>query len=297
MIEIEWIAAPVIGGLIGLITNGIALKMLFRPFHPVKIGKWTLPFTPGLIPKEQGRIAKAIGKVVGDELLDTETLQQALASESLHQSLNRKIDNVIEELGHETRSVGEILEEKGVRGTTDLAAAYVGEHLPCYVTDKLMEHGVGETLLDRAMEEVIGNLSPMLAVMAGSAIASSRAGILEKMNELIEEQCPEIIRGYLDQEVQSWMDKPMKEVGVFLWDKKEIIKGKIWEAYLQILEKKSAGFLKKLDVSTIVEERINQFDMQELENMIMEIARKELRALVWIGGLLGMVIGFVNVLF
>lgn len=43
--------------------------------------------------------------------------------------------------------------------------------------------------------------------------------------------------------------------------------------------------------------KINEFDMAELEKMIMEIAKKELNALVWLGGLLGMLMGFVNLLF
>lgn len=30
--DLQVIAAPVIGGIIGLITNGLAIKMLFRPY-------------------------------------------------------------------------------------------------------------------------------------------------------------------------------------------------------------------------------------------------------------------------
>ena len=55
---LHYIATPLVGGFIGLITNGIAIKMLFRPHYPVKIGNIKLPFTPGLIPKEKPRIAK-----------------------------------------------------------------------------------------------------------------------------------------------------------------------------------------------------------------------------------------------
>ncbi len=51
--DLQMIAAPVIGGIIGLITNGLAIKMLFRPHKEIYIGKFRLPFTPGLIPKEK----------------------------------------------------------------------------------------------------------------------------------------------------------------------------------------------------------------------------------------------------
>ncbi|HAP78980.1 MAG TPA: DUF445 domain-containing protein, partial [Ruminococcus sp.] len=31
------------GGIIGYFTNLLAVKMLFRPLKPIKIGNWTLP--------------------------------------------------------------------------------------------------------------------------------------------------------------------------------------------------------------------------------------------------------------
>ena len=37
---------PLIGSAIGYVTNWIAVKMLFRPLKPIKIGNFVLPFTP-----------------------------------------------------------------------------------------------------------------------------------------------------------------------------------------------------------------------------------------------------------
>lgn len=297
MSNIQIIAAPLVGGLIGLITNGIAIKMLFRPFHPVKIGKLTLPFTPGLIPKEKPRIAKAIGKVIGDELLNTDTLQKALASDSLHQALDKKVDSVIEKLGHEEGTVHDLLERKGFVQTVDNAAAYVSAGASDYITGQIIERNMGDTVLDFAVEEVIANLNPMVAMVAEPAIRKAQPQIAERLNEVIAKECPDIIKNYIDGEYSSWMDKPMKEAGVVLWQKKELIKTKIWDAYVTILEKRSGRFIERLDVASIVEDRINEFDVAYLEQLIMEISRKELNALVWMGGLLGMLIGFANLLF
>ena len=57
---LELISGPLIGGIIGYSTNYIAVKMLFRPLKPVKIGNYTLPFTPGIIPKRKDKLAEAI---------------------------------------------------------------------------------------------------------------------------------------------------------------------------------------------------------------------------------------------
>ena len=134
-------------------------------------------------------------------------------------------------------------------------------------------------------------------MVAEPAIRKSQETIAQRIDEVIGEQCPEIIKGYIDDEYRKWMDKPIKEAAIWLWQKKDMFKEKIWNLYLEILEKKSGRFIERLDVSGIVEDKINEFDIKELEALIMEISRKELNALVWIGGLLGAVIGFVNLLF
>ncbi|HON89423.1 MAG TPA: DUF445 family protein [Spirochaetales bacterium] len=59
----------VVGGVIGYITNWLAIKMLFRPYKPIKIFGWRLPFTPGVIPKERYRLSESIGSVITSDLL------------------------------------------------------------------------------------------------------------------------------------------------------------------------------------------------------------------------------------
>lgn len=74
-----------IGGLIGGFTNFLAIRMLFRPYRTLYIGKWQLPFTPGLIPKRQGELASQIGKLVVSHLVTPESLQKKLSEEKFKQ--------------------------------------------------------------------------------------------------------------------------------------------------------------------------------------------------------------------
>ena len=62
---LHYLSGPAIGAVIGYFTNYIAVKMLFRPLKEVKIGRFTLPFTPGMIPKRKDALACAVGKAVG----------------------------------------------------------------------------------------------------------------------------------------------------------------------------------------------------------------------------------------
>ena len=60
----KYIATPLIGAVIGYVTNWIAVKMLFRPRKEIRVFGKRLPFTPGVIPRGQGRLARAVGNAL-----------------------------------------------------------------------------------------------------------------------------------------------------------------------------------------------------------------------------------------
>ena len=66
---------PIVGGIIGYFTNDIAIRMLFRPYRPIFIGQYQLPFTPGVIPRNQGKLAKRISDSIMGTLLTPDELQ------------------------------------------------------------------------------------------------------------------------------------------------------------------------------------------------------------------------------
>lgn len=72
-----WIyfAPPIVGAVIGYFTNDLAIKMLFRPYRPLYLGRRQLPFTPGLIPSNQGRLAKRVADTIMGSLLTPSELQ------------------------------------------------------------------------------------------------------------------------------------------------------------------------------------------------------------------------------
>lgn len=66
---------PLAGGVIGYFTNDLAIKMLFRPYQPIYLAGRKLPFTPGLIPSNQGRLAKRIADTIMGSLLTPAEIQ------------------------------------------------------------------------------------------------------------------------------------------------------------------------------------------------------------------------------
>ncbi len=74
--------APGVGAFIGYFTNYLAIKMLFRPYRKYTLWKFSIPFTPGLIPKKREKLIEVIAKVVKEELFTKEIVLNRL--EKLH---------------------------------------------------------------------------------------------------------------------------------------------------------------------------------------------------------------------
>jgi uncharacterized membrane protein YheB (UPF0754 family) len=68
---LQLFAIPVIGALIGYITNVFAIKMLFRPQQPIRLIFFELQ---GLLPKRQREIASSIGELIEERLLSLDDL-------------------------------------------------------------------------------------------------------------------------------------------------------------------------------------------------------------------------------
>ena len=67
---------PIAGGIIGYFTNDLAIQMLFRPYRPIYWWGRKLPFTPGLIPSNQDRLARRISDAIMGSLLTPEELKK-----------------------------------------------------------------------------------------------------------------------------------------------------------------------------------------------------------------------------
>ncbi len=86
-----------IGAFIGAMTNFIAIRMLFRPFEAKYIGKWRVPFTPGLIPKRRDELAKKIGEVIVEHLLTGDMIQRKLEDAALQKEVIKTAQQLFEE--------------------------------------------------------------------------------------------------------------------------------------------------------------------------------------------------------
>jgi len=82
----------------GYVGAWLAVRMLFRPRKPVKFLGLTV-FPQGMVPRHRERLAQAIGKAVGEELVSQETIVEELfGKEFLRKKIQAVVDSYTEDL-------------------------------------------------------------------------------------------------------------------------------------------------------------------------------------------------------
>lgn len=190
---LKFILIPLIGAFIGWITNLIAVKMLFRPYQPIKFLGWQVQ---GLIPKRQGEIARVVGQVVQDQLVNTDEIMAIL-----------KNPEMISEL-----------EQRASQAVQFKVMAKVPKFLPM----------------------------------------SMRAALAEVIKEAIEKEMPELL-----DEMLGGLEHNLRD---------------------------------RLDLAGIVEKKINEMNLLELEELVLTIASDELKHIEYLGAILGLLIGVIQAL-
>lgn len=74
-----------IGGIIGWITNVLAIKMLFRPIYPIHIPVLNYK-VQGLLPKRREEIAVSVGLTIEEELIDIEQILSKISNDENRES-------------------------------------------------------------------------------------------------------------------------------------------------------------------------------------------------------------------
>ncbi|WP_157407041.1 DUF445 domain-containing protein [Bacillus cereus] len=122
-----------LGAIIGGYTNHLAIKMLFRPHRPIYIGKFQVPFTPGLIPKRRDELAVQLGKMVVEHLLTPEGIGKKLTNEEFQKGLIHWAKVEVDKVITNEQSLRHMLEKWNVAHVEDEAIRKI-EHV---ITEKI----------------------------------------------------------------------------------------------------------------------------------------------------------------
>lgn len=291
--NLSFLIPPLLGAVIGYVTNDIAIRMLFRPLKPIYIGKWRMPFTPGMIPKEQGRIAKAVAQTISRDLLDEAALRNALLSEGMLSRVDGMAEQVAQKVLQAENSPQELLchfagEEK-VTETLD----GIKQNAAQFICQRLYQANVAATLTDLIADKV----RRKMPFLPGSMIAPVQEQITAWLNEMLLRDCPKILYDVIDREADNWLQKPMGELAAPYEEKLNALIPLMREWYAKLIDAALPKILSAIDIEAIVEQKINSFSAAEMEKLLRTLMKRELSAIIWLGSLLGFLMGWINLIF
>lgn len=365
-----WISIAVmaiVGAFIGGLTNSIAIRMLFRPFNTLYIGKYRVPFTPGLIPKRRNQLAVQLGETVTNHLLTAEGVQAKINDSSFRSEMTELVQGEVKRFLKSDITVSELLKKDfGVDDVQNRILTTMEKWLADRMK-KMLEESNGKEMKDvlpekfvSAGEEKLPEVVDWLLNKGVSYLESSEGkkslasgidaflmdkGMLVNMVSMFfgnvsiaEKVQPELIKfmkhdntratllQLLQQEYRGFMEKRLDEA-LGLLDMPEITEGLAKEIaarlpieeYLNTPVNSLAGMiegwivddltpkavaagldlfvarldvlLEKMHLAKIVEEQVETFSLERLEEIIISIAKSELKMITWLGALLGGIIG------
>ena len=170
----------VFGAMAGGLTNSIAIWMLFHPYDTPRLGKRELKMLQGAIPKNQARLAVAIGRTVGTRLLTPEDLSETFSDESVRAAFDEQLSGFTDALLNTERgSLRDLIPER-MHDQTNEILQEVAEFGLARLREYLDSDRFAETLTDRA-EEIVQSIAD--EPVAGILTPARETAISEAVEE------------------------------------------------------------------------------------------------------------------
>jgi len=300
MIALSYIFTPLIAATIGYVTNDIAIRMLFRPHRAKYVWGHKIPFTPGLIPKEKGKIAASIGEAVSANLMNHDVMKETLLCDEMIEKVNVAFDEFVSQLVNDEEPLRSYLNrymETEEIGAMETATTH---ELSVMVSEKLISSGLGKQIAHIAVEHALGKMQHgvtgllRMDKVMGLLQEPAENHLAKNIDEMLQKNAPAMTKELVSDGVNQLMETPVKEL---IKDRDEQIasaKRAVVQLYRSIIEEQLPKMLEALDIQQIIEKRINEMDVAEAEKIIISLAEKELNAIVWFGAGLGFLIGCLN---
>jgi len=247
-----------VSGMIGFLTNWIAVTMLFRPLHKRPL------LGQGLIPAHKERIATRLAEAVSEDLINPDIIKKKIHNS---QSVSRFRLRAV----HHIQSVTEKEEFREDLKTWLLAT------ISSLVQDSEFKQKLSTQIVEELDDALKDRLIERIALKTYSFFrGQDMRYVVEELIStlpLSAERNVTAIDDYLDT----------------LPDRIEQSGESIDELITQSLFK----LINQLDVHHLVEENLRSYDEEKLENMIRNATNEQLKTIQYLGAILGTIGGFV----
>lgn len=247
-----------ISGLIGFLTNWLAITMLFRPTHKRPI------LGQGLIPAQKDRIAYRLARAVSEDLINPEIIKRKIQESQAIAKYREKA----------TIYVRNIIDDPEFRDNLKaLVVSYVDE----MIADPEVRSSIAKKLIEQIDEAIDENSFEKVAIKAYSFLKG------REMQDLVESALVKLPTG---------IENGLNKMDVFLNDLPDKL-----DEHGTVIEEMVTNLLYKLinqlDVHALVEDNLRQYDEKKLEKLIKNASNDQLQYIQYLGAVLGTFGGFI----
>lgn len=247
-----------VSGLIGFLTNWVAITMLFKPTKRRPL------LGHGLIPAQKDRIAFRLAQAVSEDLINPDIIKEKINESNIiskyRKSSTRYIKNIIDN--------PHFREELKQWVVTYLNEMIADPNIRAALAERIL-HQIEEAIQDKSFEKV--------ALKAYSYVKG------QEMQHVIEEaltQIPTSVESGLDK-VDELLDQLPKKID----DHSEPIENTVTNLLYKLIN--------QLDVHKLVEENLRSYDEQHISEIIQNATNEQLRYIQYLGAVLGLIGGFI----
>lgn len=223
-----------------------------------------------------GKLVSLVDKSLSEEENKEYICDAALAF--VHESMKKKVSDVINIVGEEKLEViSDALGDKiSKKLNTEENIDSIISKLNCKVSSFNSYEEIIKVLFNDYENILIDNIDSMISqIVNNNQLSGEISKIIEKVfDKFLQNSLNDICynKQNLENSIMSILDN----------------------LYNDFVENKSAKALEIVDISSIVEEQINAFEVDYAEEIIIGIANKELKAITWLGALLGGILGILS---
>lgn len=263
-IRVQVLLLVVFATLHGWAAAWLAVRMLFRPRRPFKLLGLTL-FPQGMIPRHRDRLATAIGKAVGEELVSQETIMDELVGKDF---LRTKIRGVIDSytqdlLAQNYPSLIETL-PSNLRGPVlDAISSLqftIAEQIERILKNEETQTAIS-TFVERRVDEVLSRR--VFSVVDDSAFEDLIRFIEERIANAIESPALEKnIRDFVGRQIDDLINTSTPIGNMFTDDSVELLKEKAAEQIAPIthhLTEIAAEERTRSQIGALIKKEVHQY--------------------------------------
>ncbi|MFR7935006.1 MAG: DUF445 family protein [Clostridium perfringens] len=223
-----------------------------------------------------GKLVSLVDKSLSEEENKEYICDAALAF--VHESMKKKVSDVINTVGEEKLQViSDALGDKiSKKLNTEENIDSIISKLNCKISSFNSYEEIIKVLFNDYENILIDNIDSMISqIVNNNQLSGGISKIIEKVFDKFLQNSLNYIcynKQNLENSIMSILDN----------------------LYNDFVENKSAKVLEIVDISSIVEEQINAFEVDYAEEIIIGIANKELKAITWLGALLGGILGILS---